>query len=125
MPKKKILVIDDEKGFTSLIKTSLEARDGYEVETENSALLALETVRTFKPDLILLDIMMSDDINGDELVRRIKNDEALKGIPILFLTAVLTEKEVSERDGFIGGYPFMAKPVKIKELIEFIEKVLE
>ena len=124
MRKKKILVIDDEEGFTKLIKASLEARGKYEVETQNNGLLALDIARAFKPDLILLDIMMPDDINGDEIARRIKEDEEIKDTPIVFLTAVLTEEEVAERDGVIGGYTFMAKPVKIKELIDHIEKTL-
>ena len=124
MVKKKILVIDDEKEFTDLIKMSLGARKKYEVRAENKSANALDTVREFKPDLILLDIMMPDDISGDEVARRIRDDEEFKNIPIVFLTAVLTEKEVAERDNVIGGYSFMAKPIKIKELIEHIEKKL-
>ena len=124
MAKKRILVVDDEKDFTILIKTALESTGKYEVEKQNNASMALYSVRTFRPDLILLDIMMPDDISGDEVARRIRNDEEFKKTPIVFLTAVLTEKEVAERDDVIGGYSFMAKPIKIKELIEYIEKKL-
>ena len=124
MAKKRILVVDDEKDFTILIKTTLESTGKYEVEKQNNASMALYSVRTFKPDLILLDIMMPDDISGDEVARRIRDDEEIKNIPIVFLTAVLTEKEVAERHDVIGGYSFMAKPIKIKELIEHIEKKL-
>ena len=122
--KKKILVVDDEKGFTRMIKTSLESRGEYEVQMQNTASLALDTARAFKPDLILLDIMMPDDISGDEIAQKIKDDAALKNIPIIFLTAVLTEKEVADRDNIIGGYSFMAKPVKLEELLDHVEKKL-
>ena len=124
MRHKRILVIDDEKDFTKMIKTSLETRGEYKVRTQNIPSRAIDTIRTFKPDLILLDIMMPGGINGDEIARRIKDDEEIKDIPIVFLTAMLTEKEVVERDSIIGGYPFIAKPVKIEELIDYIEKTL-
>ena len=124
MRRKKILVVDDEKDFTKMIKTSLETRGKYKVRTQNIPSWALDTIRIFKPDLILLDIMMPGGISGDEIARRIKDDEAIKDIPVVFLTAMMTEKEVAERDGSIGGYPFIAKPVKIEELIAYIEKTL-
>ncbi|MFA5143129.1 MAG: response regulator [Candidatus Omnitrophota bacterium] len=121
---KKILVIDDEKDFTKLIKMTLEARGVYEVRTQNSGVGALELIREFRPDLVLLDIMMPNGINGDKLAMQIREDEEIKNTPVVFLTAVLTEKEVTERGGIIGGYSFMAKPVKIKELLDHIEKIL-
>ena len=55
MPKKKILVVDDEKSFTHLVKLALSV---YEILEENDSLRALETARQFQPDLMLLDIIM-------------------------------------------------------------------
>lgn len=118
------MVIDDEEGFTALIKTTLEERGNYEVRTENNALLAIPAVREFRPDLILLDIMMPGDIDGAEIARRIENDRSVKNIPMVFLTAVATGEEVESGGGFIGGHPFIAKPVNIKKLIEYLEKKL-
>ncbi len=124
MMKRKILVIDDEEGFTALIKTTLEERGNYKVRAENNASLALVAAREFKPDLILLDIMMPGDMDGGEIARRIEDDENIKNIPIVFLTAVTTEEEVTAGRGFIGGHPFIAKPVNIEKLINYIEKKL-
>lgn len=121
---KKILVIDDEKDFTELIKTTLEIRGHYEVRMENDMSLALDTVRTFKPDLILLDLMAPGNINGGEIAGMIKNDPKIKNTPIVFVTAAITEKEVTSMGGVIGGHPFIAKPVNIKDLVNNIEKIL-
>jgi len=122
--KKKILAIDDEEGFTTLIKTTLEERGQYDVRTENDASLAISAIREFKPDLILLDIMMPGDIDGSEIARRIGDDEKIKNIPVIFLTAIATGEEVATGSGFIGGHPFIAKPVNIKKLLDYIEKKL-
>lgn len=124
MIKKRILVIDDEESFTALIKTTLEERGDYEVRTENNASRAIVTIREFNPDLILLDIMMPGDKDGSEIAREIRGDEKIRGIPTVFLTAAVTEEEVASSGGFIGGYPFIAKPINIKELIEYIERRL-
>lgn len=124
MIKKRILVIDDEESFTTLIKTTLEERGDYEVRAENNASLAISAIREFKPDLILLDIIMPGDTDGSEIARMMRSDERIRGIPTVFLTAAVTEEEVASGSGFIGGYPFIAKPVQIQELIEYIERRL-
>jgi CheY-like chemotaxis protein len=124
MKKIKILVIDDEEGFTSLIKTTLEERDKYEVRTENNASLAIAAIREFRPDLVLLDIMMPGDIDGSEIARQIEGDVEIKNIPVVFLTAIVTGEEIDTGGGFIGGYPFIEKPINIKKLIDYIEKRL-
>ena len=122
--KTRILVIDDQENFTELIKGSLEARGKYQVETQNAAAIAIDVIRDFRPDLILLDIMMAD-INGDEVAKEIKDSTDINNIPIIFVTGIMTEQEIADRGGIIGGYPFLAKPVKIKELIDTIEKALK
>ena len=121
MAKKKILIIDDEEGFTRLIKLNLERTGRYEVKEENSSSAALASIKEFKPDLILLDILMPDK-TGDEIAFEVNNDKSAKGIPIVFLTAVAKQVEVKDHDGVIGGYPFIAKPVTTEQLIEIIEK---
>jgi len=120
MDKRKILVIDDEEDFTKLIKLNLERTGRYEVITENKGLLGLVTAKEFKPDLIFLDIMMPDADGGD-VCYELENDKETKDIPIVFLTAVAKKEEVHESWGTIGGHPFIAKPVSVRELIDCIE----
>ncbi|MGB2696795.1 MAG: response regulator, partial [Candidatus Zixiibacteriota bacterium] len=81
----RILVIDDEPEITDIIATFLKEA-GYEVETENSGMSALEKAKSFKPDLILLDIMMPF-MDGYEVCEELKRIAQTKKTPIVFLTA--------------------------------------
>ncbi len=119
--KKKILVVDDEKNITVFLRSYLEDTGHYAVRTENEGLAAVEAARQFKPDLILLDIMMKD-ISGDSLADEIKNDPELHNTPIVFLTGIVTKDEVEANGGVIGGYTYIAKPIlAMHELIDCIE----
>lgn len=118
--KKKILIIDDEKDFTEMIKLNLEETGTYEVRTEDKGLNALSVARSFKPDLILLDIIIKD-LDGGSIRHQLKTDEATKNIPIVFLTATVSASKVPPEDDMIGGYTFLAKPVSTARLIECIK----
>lgn len=118
--KRKILVVDDDDNFTKVIKMNLDATGRYEVVTENNSLNALSVVRSFMPDLIVLDIMMPD-LDGTEIAFQIESDVKLKNIPIIFLTAAITKGEAASQKGEIGMHTFIAKPVDLEELIDCIE----
>ncbi|MFC1698726.1 two-component system response regulator [Candidatus Omnitrophota bacterium] len=119
--KKKILIIDDEEAFTKLVKLNLERTEKYQVKTEKQGSRGLAAVKRFKPDLILLDVLMPE-VGGGTVFAQIKEDESLKDIPVVFLTAAARKEEVSSRGGAIGGHPFIAKPVSKKKLIACIEQ---
>jgi len=124
MGKTKILVVDDEEKLTKMVKLNLEQTGDYEIRIENLATNAVNTAREFKPDLILLDIMMPD-ISGDVIAQQILGDRELNDIKIIFLTALVTKSETETRGSEIAGRTFIAKPVKIDELIACIEEQLE
>ncbi len=123
MTKQRILLIDDEKSFTQMLKLNLEMSGLYEVREENRGVHALATAREFEPDLIFLDIMMPD-IDGDEVAAQLKADPRLRKSSIVFLTAVASKQEVENHNGFIGGHPFLAKPASTGEVIQCIRKHL-
>ena len=123
MDKKKILIIDDEEGFTKLVKLNLEETGEYMVKVENNSSNAFKTAKEFKPDLILLDIMMPG-MDGGDVASELKTDNVLKDIPVVFLTAIIREDEMDSQDGSIGGHPFIAKPVSAKDLIKHIKKYI-
>ncbi len=125
MDKKRILVIDDEAGLTHALKLSLEGTGRYTVQEENHPESGLATARQFRPDLILLDVMMPT-MTGDELAGTFMNDAGLKLVPIVFLTAVVSKEEVAAKGHRIGSTPceFLAKPVSTKEVVDCIEKIL-
>ena len=118
---RKILVIDDEKEFCSLIKDILEITGEYEVVYATDGKHGIKMATEQKPDLILLDILIPDKY-GTEIACQIRSDESVKNIPIVFLTALIKEKEIGSQGTVIKGYPFIAKPVSTEELIKYIEK---
>lgn len=123
MDAKKILIIDDEENFAAMVKMNLEEVGGYNVLTESKGLRAVSTVRQFKPDMIFLDIIMPD-LSGVDIFAELKQDPVLSKIPVVFLTAIVSDKEVENKRGLIGGRPFLAKPVTTEKLIECIHLTL-
>ncbi len=117
---KKILLIDDEKSFTDMLKLNLEATGKYEVFAVNSATLAIQEILKIQPDLILLDVIMPD-LEGPDIAIQIKDNSEIKNIPVIFLTATVRADEVVSQGGKIGGHEFIAKPSTIEKLSEIID----
>ncbi len=115
--RKKILIVDDEKDFTELIKLNLEQTHLYDVMTENFPQRAISTAKKFKPDLIFLDIMMPK-VDGGGVLFNLKNDPQLKNVPVVFLTAIVNEDETDT----ISGYQTVSKPITIDQLMDVIKK---
>jgi CheY-like chemotaxis protein len=117
--RRRILVVDNDRDTTHLVKVLLERTGHYLVLEENDATKAHQSARNFRPDLILLDIVMSET-DGGEVAERIEADPELQDMPIIFLTALVTRAEA--KSGLtIQGHPSLAKPVSIPELIDAIE----
>lgn len=114
--KKRILVVDDQASNTRLVKLYLEATNEYVVREENDAEAALSAAQEFQPQLILLDVMMPG-MDGGELAARFQANPTLKAVPIVFLTAAITKGEVEANGGQVGGFPFLAKPVVLSEVV--------
>jgi DNA-binding response OmpR family regulator len=121
--KKRILVVDDEPSITRLLKLNLEETNRYIVRTVNDAKVALASAEVFQPHLILLDVMMPD-LDGGQLASSLQTSPKLKGVPIVFLTAAATKKEVYARGGKVGGLPFLAKPVDLAEVLACLDQNL-
>ena len=120
---KKILIVDDEAGFTRLVKLTLQKTGDYEVVEENQGAQAYPTAKRERPDLILMDIVMPG-VDGGDAAAQIRRDPALAAIPIVFLTAIVSRKEAAP-GGLIGGFPFLSKPVSLEALRDCIEKHLK
>ena len=120
--KRRILIVDDDANATHLVKILLERSGPYLVLEENDPTKADQTAHNFKPDVILLDIVMPK-MDGGELATQIEADHELHDTPIIFLTALVTHVEA--KSGLhVQGHPLVAKPISIPELIEAIEKHL-
>ncbi len=117
---RRILIVDNDRDSTQLVKILLERRGRYLVLEENDATKAHQSAQNFRPDLILLDIVMPET-DGGEVAAQIAADPELQRTPVIFLTALVTKAET--KTGLrIQGHPFLAKPISIPELINAIEE---
>ena len=123
MLQKKILIVDDEQAITRLLKLNLENTGAYLVREENEGAKAHAAARDFKPELILLDVMMPD-MDGGDVASQIKSDPLLKSIPIVFLTAAVKQDELAAHGGMIGGFHYIAKPLDVQGVLAVIERHL-
>jgi DNA-binding response OmpR family regulator len=122
MPKKRILLVDDEAQLVEMVKLRLEAND-YDVITAYDGQEGLDKARNERPDLIILDLMLPK-VDGYKVCRMLKFDEKYKAIPIILFTARAQESD--EKLGYeVGADAYIIKPFepqvlmgKIKELIK-------
>jgi len=123
-PSKRILVVDDEEAVRSLCIACVEhvLGEGYVVSEAANGEEAMAAVRTERPDLILLDILLPG-MDGFEVCRRLKGSPGTRGIPIVFLTALGEEKDVQEGLA-LGGDGYVIKPFNAVTLAAQIAEIL-
>jgi DNA-binding response OmpR family regulator len=117
-----VLVVDDQRDILGLIKLRLE-QAGYEVETASDGERALELVRSLRPNLVVLDVMLPV-IDGREVTRRIRADASTAGISVLLVSASVHEHEVQEGLD-AGADDYLPKPFTANVLRERVEALLE
>ena len=121
MPKKKILVVDDETELVAMVKMRLEANQ-YEVITAADGQEGLDTARRERPDLILLDLLLPK-IDGHQVCGLLKTDTRFRAIPIILFTARAqdSDKKMAEET---GADAYITKPFEpqtlLKKIIELI-----
>ena len=121
MAQKKILVVDDEKDIVELISYNLE-QEGFAVIKAYDGQMAWERVKTAKPDLVVLDLMIPG-IHGLEVCKLIRRDAATGTLPIIMLTA--KSDQVDKILGLeLGADDYITKPFNVRELIARIRAVL-
>jgi two-component system OmpR family response regulator len=115
----RVLVVDDEENITFLLGSALR-HFGFDVETAASGRTALESIRSYGPDLVVLDVMLPD-FDGFEVCRRMREEGTLS--PVLFLTARdATEDKI--RGLTLGGDDYVAKPFSLEEVVARIHAIL-
>lgn len=115
--KKKILVIDDDRINTKIVKLNL-AKEGFHVETAYDGDEGLAMVPTVDPDLIILDVNMPN-MNGYTFMLEIQKFEAQKNTPVIVLTA---QADVRPIFNFNGVKDYLVKPVSGPDLVEKVKK---
>ena len=119
--KKRILIVEDEPSILKL-ESVLLASKGYEVKGVGDGQAALDAVATMKPDLLLLDIMLPK-IDGLEVCRQIKANEATRHIPVIMLSAKKGKKDLVMGEQ-AGADWYITKPFKSAMVIETIDRLL-
>lgn len=121
MPKK-ILAVDDERHIVRLVEVNLQ-RAGYEVVTAYDGREALEKVKSEKPDLVVLDVMMPY-MDGFEVLKNLKADPETEQIPVIMLTAKAQDADVFR--GWQSGVDcYLTKPFNPMELLTFVKRIFD
>ena len=117
-----IMVVDDEPDILAMLDMILR-RHGYETILSEGGEEVIELIRQKKPDLILLDLMMPR-MEGTELLRRLRSDEALRDIPVV-VVSVRSTIEKESREAMELADEYITKPIDVPVLISTIEKLLQ
>jgi len=126
MPKK-IMIIDDDIDLVEAMRITLES-DGYEVIDAQEGQKGLEILKKQKPDLLILDVMMGTLDEGFHIAYQIRNEEEVKEIPILMITAVGAqtgfEFDMQRDEEFLPVNEFIEKPVNPQVLLDTVKRNL-
>ncbi|MBC8204125.1 response regulator [bacterium] len=118
----KILIIDDSQMLTDMLKDALTTQGNFRVVSAPDGASGLAIAETERPDLILLDISMPG-LSGYEICRIIKNDEKLRHIPIVIISA-LSADEDKEKAFIAGADGYLVKPIHIDNLLTKVNNLL-
>lgn len=119
--KKRVLLVEDERDYCEALRIRLES-SGYNVLEAADGVAGLEMARCHQPDLVILDLMLPK-MSGLNVARLLKEDQSLKHIPIVMLTARAqsTDKQIGLA---LGADAYLTKPVDSGELVGTIEKLI-
>ena len=121
--RRPVLVVDDDEGLVEVITTAL-ARDGrFDVNVAGNGFDAGMIVKEYKPELIVLDVMLPD-INGREVCHRVRSDEALEDVKILCISGMVEPEKIDELKA-AGANDFLHKPFEVEDLIKRMCSLLQ
>jgi DNA-binding response OmpR family regulator len=123
MDKKKLLLIDDDRALGGMLKLKLEKTGNYDVTFAPDGDRVVELARDVKPDLIILDIDMPGT-DGGEARTALQKTPDTEGIPVLFLSSLVTPEDVTASGGVISGHDMASKQTTVGELVDRIKTML-
>ncbi|MBR5242748.1 MAG: response regulator [Thermoguttaceae bacterium] len=121
--KRKVLVVDDDRDLVELLVDVLERDGRFETRSVNNGFEAGMMVKDYRPDLIILDVMLPD-INGKDVCLRVRNDKSLEAVKIICVSGMVEEDKIEELYR-AGANEFLAKPFETERLIERLCALLE
>jgi len=121
--KRKVLVVDDDPDIVDIITKGLEEDGRFEIRVANTGFDAGMMVKEYRPDLIVLDVMLPD-INGREVCHRVRSDAALEDVRILCISGMIEEDKIQELR-LSGADDFLHKPFDVMYLVDRMCQLLE
>ena len=118
---KRILAVDDNNDILSILRYILED-SGYKVDTLSDGHFLFDKIKENMPDLILLDVMLGDDLDGRQLCKDVKEKIETHNIPVILVSATHDIKDIFNKIG--APDDFVAKPFDMYELLDTIERRL-
>jgi CheY-like chemotaxis protein len=122
----RILVVDDDPDFV-IVTTRILKSAGYETVIANNGAQALAAMRKEKPDLVLLDIMMSTALDGLDVSDEMQNDPTLKDLPVIMISSIANTEyaAVFPTDGYVHMDAWISKPLQPEDLLKKVKRYLE
>ena len=121
--KRRILAVDDDEAILEMLVELLERDGRFEVRSTNNGFDAGMMVKDYRPDLIVLDVMLPD-INGREVCQRVRSDRSMDDVRIICISGMVEEDRVGELK-VAGADDFMHKPFEVEKLIERMCELLD
>ena len=121
--KRKALLVDDDEDLVEMLREAFERDGRFEIKTANNGFVAGMLVKEFRPDLVVLDVMLPD-INGKEVCQRVRSDSTLDEVKIICISGMVEQDKVAElRDA--GANDFIQKPFVVDKLVDRCCELLE
>lgn len=125
--RKLVFIADDDPDIVEAVRTVLEAT-GFDVDSAPNGQECLRKIRLRKPDVLILDVMMTTETEGFHVAYEIRRDPTLRDIPILMLTAIEQKSgfkfSPSQDEDYLPVEAFIAKPVEPDELVSRVKQLL-
>lgn len=119
----RVLAIDDDPDALALLKARLEHTGRFSVFTASDGESGLDLARDIDPDVIVCDIYMPG-MGGADVAAALAEDEGLRKVPLLFLSALVKADEIKAHGGRIGGWPMASKEETIASIVRRIDQLL-
>ena len=121
--KKKLLIVDDDQDLVDLMRDAFERDGRFDIRTANNGFDAGMQVKEFRPDLVVLDVMLPD-INGREVCQRVRSDRTMDTVKILCISGMVESDKIADLR-MAGADDFMQKPFTTDRLLERVCDQLE
>ena len=121
--KRKVLIVDDDESLVELLVDAFERDGRFEIRTANNGFDAGMQVKEFRPDLVVLDVMLPD-INGKEVCQRVRSDNTLEAVKIICISGMVEQDKIDDLRAS-GANDFMNKPFAVDQLLDRACDLLE